>query len=98
MVIVKRLFQDVSSEELRQLEAVLKKIGKRAESLVENKVVPRLDKGPIEYRVLTESTPALGRWFAHILLLRALGGKFPLTDTPRPPQEERRHHESDGIQ
>jgi len=30
-------FQDVSSEELQQLEATLKKIGKRAESLSEKK-------------------------------------------------------------
>ena len=33
--LIKRTFQDVSPEELRQLEAVLKKIGKRAESLGE---------------------------------------------------------------
>src|ERR1700757_1952958 len=33
--LIKRAFQDVSSEELQQLEAVLKKIGKRAESLAE---------------------------------------------------------------
>ena len=31
--LIKRAFQDVSSEELQQLEALLKKIGKRAESL-----------------------------------------------------------------
>jgi MarR family transcriptional regulator, 2-MHQ and catechol-resistance regulon repressor len=31
--LIRRAFQDVSSEELQQLEAVLKKIGKRAESL-----------------------------------------------------------------
>src|SRR5215472_709370 len=31
--LIKRAFQDVSSEELQQLEAVLKKIGERAESL-----------------------------------------------------------------
>jgi MarR family 2-MHQ and catechol resistance regulon transcriptional repressor len=31
--LIKRAFQGVSSEELQQLEAVLKKIGKRAESL-----------------------------------------------------------------
>jgi len=33
--LIRRAFQDVSSEELQQLEAVLKKIGKRAESLAE---------------------------------------------------------------
>lgn len=32
--LVKRAFQDVSAEELQQVELVLKKIGKRAESLV----------------------------------------------------------------
>lgn len=32
---IKRAFQNVSSEELKQLEGVLKKIGKRAESLAE---------------------------------------------------------------
>src|SRR5215471_12073657 len=31
--LIKRAFQDVSSEELHQLEAVLKKIGERVESL-----------------------------------------------------------------
>jgi MarR family transcriptional regulator, 2-MHQ and catechol-resistance regulon repressor len=35
--LLKRVFQDVSSEEMQQLEVVLKKIGKRAESLAENK-------------------------------------------------------------
>jgi MarR family transcriptional regulator, 2-MHQ and catechol-resistance regulon repressor len=35
--IIKRAFQDVSSEELQQLELILKKIGKRAESLAEKK-------------------------------------------------------------
>jgi MarR family 2-MHQ and catechol resistance regulon transcriptional repressor len=35
--LIKRAFQDVSSEELQQLEAVLKKVGKRAESLAEQK-------------------------------------------------------------
>jgi len=34
---IKRAFQDVSPEELQQLEGVLKKIGKRAESLAEKK-------------------------------------------------------------
>jgi MarR family 2-MHQ and catechol resistance regulon transcriptional repressor len=34
---IKRAFQDVSSEELHQLELILKKIGKRAESLAEKK-------------------------------------------------------------
>jgi len=32
-VLIKRAFQDVSSEELQQLELILRKIGKRAESL-----------------------------------------------------------------
>jgi MarR family 2-MHQ and catechol resistance regulon transcriptional repressor len=36
-VLIKRAFQDVSAEELQQLEVVLKKIGKRAESLAEKK-------------------------------------------------------------
>ncbi len=35
--LIKRAFQDVSSEELQQLEVVLKKIGKRAEGLAERK-------------------------------------------------------------
>ena len=35
--LIKRAFQNVSSEELQQLESVLKKIGKRAESLAEQK-------------------------------------------------------------
>ena len=35
--LIKRVFQNVSSEELQQLEATLKKIGKRAESLAERK-------------------------------------------------------------
>jgi MarR family transcriptional regulator, 2-MHQ and catechol-resistance regulon repressor len=35
--LIKRAFQDVSSEELKQLEVVLKKIGKRAESLADKK-------------------------------------------------------------
>jgi MarR family transcriptional regulator, 2-MHQ and catechol-resistance regulon repressor len=35
--LIKRAFQEVSSEELEQLEAVLKKIGKRAENLAEKK-------------------------------------------------------------
>jgi MarR family transcriptional regulator, 2-MHQ and catechol-resistance regulon repressor len=35
--LIKRAFQDVSSEELQQLEATLKKIGKCAESLAEKK-------------------------------------------------------------
>src|SRR6201982_1227684 len=35
--LIKCAFQDVSSEELQQLESVLKKIGKRAESLAEQK-------------------------------------------------------------
>jgi len=35
--LIKRAFQDISSEDRQQLEVVLKKIGKRAESLVEEK-------------------------------------------------------------
>ena len=35
--LIERAFQDASSEELEQLEVVLKKIGKRAESLAEKK-------------------------------------------------------------
>jgi len=35
--LIKRAFQDVSPEELQQLEGVLKKIGKRAKSLAEKK-------------------------------------------------------------
>jgi MarR family 2-MHQ and catechol resistance regulon transcriptional repressor len=35
--LIKRAFQDVSSEELQQLELTLKKIGKRAESLAEKR-------------------------------------------------------------
>ena len=35
--LIKRAFQDVSSQELQQLEVVLKKIGNRAESLAEMK-------------------------------------------------------------
>ena len=35
--LIKSAFQDVSSEELQRLELVLKKLGKRAESLVEEK-------------------------------------------------------------
>jgi MarR family 2-MHQ and catechol resistance regulon transcriptional repressor len=35
--LIKRAFQDVSPEELQQLEGVLKKVGKRAESLAEKK-------------------------------------------------------------
>jgi MarR family transcriptional regulator, 2-MHQ and catechol-resistance regulon repressor len=41
--LIKRAFQDVSSEELQQLELILKKIGKRAESLAEKKVHMSLD-------------------------------------------------------
>src|SRR5713101_5828480 len=40
--LIKRVFQDVSSEELKRLEVVLKKIGKRAESLAEKKGHPQL--------------------------------------------------------
>jgi MarR family 2-MHQ and catechol resistance regulon transcriptional repressor len=39
--LIKHAFQDVSSEELQQLELMLKKIGKRAESLAEKKVGDR---------------------------------------------------------
>ena len=39
--LIKRAFQDVSPEELQQLELVLKKIGKRAESLAEDKSHPQ---------------------------------------------------------
>jgi MarR family 2-MHQ and catechol resistance regulon transcriptional repressor len=35
--LIKRAFQDVSDEEMQQLERVLKKIGKRAEDLAERK-------------------------------------------------------------
>jgi MarR family 2-MHQ and catechol resistance regulon transcriptional repressor len=35
--LIKRAFRDISSEELQQLELILKKIGKRAESLAEQK-------------------------------------------------------------
>jgi MarR family transcriptional regulator, 2-MHQ and catechol-resistance regulon repressor len=40
--LIKHAFQDVSSEELEQLEVVLKKIGKRAESLAEKKRLSEL--------------------------------------------------------
>jgi MarR family 2-MHQ and catechol resistance regulon transcriptional repressor len=40
--LIKRAFQDVSSEELQQLELMLKKIGRRAESLAEKKGHPQL--------------------------------------------------------
>jgi MarR family transcriptional regulator, 2-MHQ and catechol-resistance regulon repressor len=35
--LIKRAFQDVSAQDLQQLEAVLKKVGKRAESLAASK-------------------------------------------------------------
>ena len=35
--LIKRAFQDVSVEELQQMELVLKKIGKRVETLAEDK-------------------------------------------------------------
>jgi hypothetical protein len=35
--LIKRAFRDISVEELQQIELVLKKIGKRAESLAEDK-------------------------------------------------------------
>jgi MarR family transcriptional regulator, 2-MHQ and catechol-resistance regulon repressor len=41
-VLIKRAFQDVSFEEMQQLEGVLKKIGKRAESLAEKKTSSQL--------------------------------------------------------
>lgn len=37
VALIKRVFQDVSSEEFRQLEVVLKKIGNRAERLAGKK-------------------------------------------------------------
>jgi MarR family 2-MHQ and catechol resistance regulon transcriptional repressor len=40
--LIKRAFQDVSSEELEQLEVVLKKIGRCAESLAEKKDLSQL--------------------------------------------------------
>jgi MarR family 2-MHQ and catechol resistance regulon transcriptional repressor len=40
--LIKRAFQDVSSEELEQLEVLLKRIGKRAESLAEKKGLSEL--------------------------------------------------------
>jgi MarR family 2-MHQ and catechol resistance regulon transcriptional repressor len=39
--LIKRVFQDVSSDELQQLELILKKIGKRAQSLAERKGHPQ---------------------------------------------------------
>jgi MarR family 2-MHQ and catechol resistance regulon transcriptional repressor len=42
--LINRAFQDVSLEELQQLEGVLKKVGKRAENLAKRKLVPSLDK------------------------------------------------------
>ena len=41
--LINRAFQDVSSEEMHQLELILKKIGKRAESLPKRKVHLSLD-------------------------------------------------------
>jgi MarR family transcriptional regulator, 2-MHQ and catechol-resistance regulon repressor len=41
-VLIKRTFQDVSFEEMQQLEGVLKKIGRRAERLAEKKTSSRL--------------------------------------------------------
>jgi MarR family transcriptional regulator, 2-MHQ and catechol-resistance regulon repressor len=35
VTLIKRAFQDVSSEELQELELVLKKIGKRADNLAQ---------------------------------------------------------------
>jgi hypothetical protein len=45
--LIKRAFQDVSSEELQQVEETLKKIDKRAESLAGKKVIPGRDEWPI---------------------------------------------------
>jgi MarR family 2-MHQ and catechol resistance regulon transcriptional repressor len=42
--LIKRAFQDVSFEEMQRLERALKKIGKRAESLAEQKATLSLDK------------------------------------------------------
>ena len=42
--LIKRAFQDVSDEEMQQLERVLKKIGKRAEDLAERKALHSLHK------------------------------------------------------
>ena len=42
--LIHRAFQDVSPEELQQLEGVLKKVGKRAKALPE-RVILTLDKG-----------------------------------------------------
>jgi MarR family transcriptional regulator, 2-MHQ and catechol-resistance regulon repressor len=42
--LIRHAFQDVSSEELKQLEQVLKKIGKRAERLADKKGDPQLDQ------------------------------------------------------
>jgi len=39
--LIKRAFQDLSPQELQQLEGVLKKIGKRADSLAEMKRNPK---------------------------------------------------------
>ena len=43
--LIQRAFHDVSSEELQQLEVVLKKIGKRAESLAEKKARSQAGEG-----------------------------------------------------
>jgi MarR family 2-MHQ and catechol resistance regulon transcriptional repressor len=40
--LIQRAFQDVSSQELQQLEATLKKIGKRAESLAVKEAPPQV--------------------------------------------------------
>ena len=42
--LIKRAFQDISFEEMQHLERVLKRIGKRAESLAESKVALQLDE------------------------------------------------------
>jgi len=44
--LIKRAFQDVSSEELQQLAVVLKKIGRRAEGLAEERATPSQVEAP----------------------------------------------------
>jgi MarR family transcriptional regulator, 2-MHQ and catechol-resistance regulon repressor len=48
--LIKLAFQDVSSEQLQQVEETLKKIGKRAESLAEKRVIPSRDEWPARDR------------------------------------------------
>ena len=54
--VIKRAFQDVSWEELQQLELVLKKIGKRAERLAE-----KFQPCSPEFRPATISPPSMAR-------------------------------------